>query len=295
MTIDDIDKELMPQHIAIIMDGNRRWAKEKGLDTKLGHKAGAETLEKIASYANEIGLKYLTVYAFSTENWKRTKEEVGALMVLLRNYLDKFLNRESLRNVKIRVLGNIENLDDKKRLQVVHSIATMSSVSPDTIKIVERELEKKFANILTTDYKQVGGIDYIAEVMNNMDRSSEKSIFDGLSEKDAELAEEIRKRMFVFEDITTMDNRSVQRFVRDCDSKDIVFALKGANEEVKSIIFANMSSRMAESIKSDLEITTNVRKKDVEEAQQRIVAIIRRLEEQGELIIMKGGKDDIIA
>lgn len=112
MTIEDIDKNLMPKHIAIIMDGNRRWAKEKGIDTKLGHKAGAETLEKIASYANEIGLKYLTVYAFSTENWKRTKEEVGALMILLRNYLDKFLNRESLRNIRIRVLGNIDNLDN---------------------------------------------------------------------------------------------------------------------------------------------------------------------------------------
>lgn len=126
MTIDDIDKELMPQHIVIIMDGNRRWAKEKGLDTKLGHKAGAETLEKIASYANEIGLKYLTVYAFSTENWKRTKEEVGALMVLLRNYLDKFLNRESLRNVKIRVLGNIENLDDKGLKDSINKIVEKS-------------------------------------------------------------------------------------------------------------------------------------------------------------------------
>lgn len=111
MTIDDIDKKFMPKHIAIIMDGNRRWAKEKGLDPKLGHKAGAETLEKIAAYANDIGLQYLTVYAFSTENWKRTKEEVGALMILLNNYLDKFLNRESLRNIKIKVLGNIDNLD----------------------------------------------------------------------------------------------------------------------------------------------------------------------------------------
>ena len=118
MTIDDIDKELMPQHIAIIMDGNRRWAKEKGIDTKLGHKAGAETLEKIASYANEIGLKYLTVYAFSTENWKRTKEEVGALMLLLNYYLDKFLNKESLRNIRIRVLGNIENLDKGLKVSI---------------------------------------------------------------------------------------------------------------------------------------------------------------------------------
>lgn len=115
MDIENIDKDLMPQHIAIIMDGNRRWAKEKGLDPKLGHKAGAETLEKIASFANKVGLKYMTVYAFSTENWKRTKEEVGALMVLLRSYLDKFLNRESLRNIRIRVLGDIEGLDSGLR------------------------------------------------------------------------------------------------------------------------------------------------------------------------------------
>ena len=111
MTINEIDRELMPKHIAIIMDGNRRWAKERNLDPKLGHKAGAETLERIASFANQIGLKYMTVYAFSTENWKRTKEEVGALMVLLNNYLDKFLNRESLDNVKIKVLGDIHGLD----------------------------------------------------------------------------------------------------------------------------------------------------------------------------------------
>lgn len=115
MEIENIDKELMPKHIAIIMDGNRRWAKEKGLDPKLGHKAGAETLEKIAAFANKVGLKYMTVYAFSTENWKRTKEEVGALMVLLRTYLDKFLNKESLRNIRIRVLGDIDGLDDGLR------------------------------------------------------------------------------------------------------------------------------------------------------------------------------------
>ena len=115
MTINDIDKELMPQHIAIIMDGNRRWAKERGLDPRLGHKEGAETLERIATYANEIGLKYMTVYAFSTENWKRTKEEVGALMMLLERYLDKFLNRESLKNIRIRLLGDVEGLSPNLR------------------------------------------------------------------------------------------------------------------------------------------------------------------------------------
>ena len=99
------------QHIAIIMDGNRRWAREKGLEIKLGHKAGAENLEKIAKYANKIGIKYLTVYAFSTENWKRTKEEVGALMFLLKNYVEDLLKRTSSNNIRIKVLGDIEGLD----------------------------------------------------------------------------------------------------------------------------------------------------------------------------------------
>ena len=171
----------------------------------------------------------------------------------------------------------------------------MDSASPEAIKIVETQIEKKFSSVLTTDFTKAGGIDYIAEVINYMDRSNEKFIFDELGQKDEKLTEEIRKRMFVFEDITTMDNRSIQRFLRDCDPKDIVLSLKGANTEVANLIFSNMSTRMAESIKSDLEVTVNVRIKDVEDAQQRIVNVIRKLEEEGELVIMKGGKDDIIA
>ena len=154
-------------------------------------------------------------------------------------------------------------------------------------------MHNRFSNIMTDTNIKVGGIDYVADVMNNLDRTSEKNIFDGLSDQD--LADEIRKRMFVFEDIITMDDRSVQRFVRDCDPRDLVLALKAANSEVANKLFSNMSSRMAQSIKDDLEITSNVRMKDVEEAQQRIVGIIRGLEEKGEIIILKGGKDDIIA
>lgn len=107
----EFNKENLPVHIAIIMDGNRRWAKEKGIEVKQGHKEGAENLKRIAKYANEIGIKYLTVYAFSTENWKRTKEEVGALMFLLQWYLDELLNSSELDNVKINVLGDIARLD----------------------------------------------------------------------------------------------------------------------------------------------------------------------------------------
>lgn len=135
MTINDIDKELMPQHIAIIMDGNRRWAKERGLDPRLGHKEGAETLERIATYANEIGLKYMTVYAFSTENWKRTKEEVGALMKLLEIYLDKFLNRESLRNIRIRLLGDVEGLNPSLRDRIYKIIEKSKNNTGLTLNI----------------------------------------------------------------------------------------------------------------------------------------------------------------
>ena len=102
-----MEEKLLPQHIAIIMDGNRRWAREKGLDYRLGHKEGAENLKRIAKYANEIGIKYLTVYAFSTENWKRTKEEVGALMILLQKYLEEFLSSNDFNNIKINVLGGV--------------------------------------------------------------------------------------------------------------------------------------------------------------------------------------------
>ncbi len=107
-----MEKENMPKHIAIIMDGNRRWARKKGLEPKLGHKEGAKTLEKIVRYANKIGLEYITVYAFSTENWKRTKDEVGALMLLLQNYLDDYSKRADTENIKVKVLGDISALSE---------------------------------------------------------------------------------------------------------------------------------------------------------------------------------------
>lgn len=194
-----------------------------------------------------------------------------------------------------KAAGVIAQLEESQQIQVVESIAKIESVSPVAIKIVEAEMNKKFSNIVTSTNVKVGGIDYVADIMNNLDRTSEKNIFDGLSDHDQDLADEIRKRMFVFEDIITMDDRSVQRFVRDCDVRDLVLALKAANAEVANKLFANMSSRMAQNIKDDLEITTNVRIRDVEDAQQRIVGIIRDLEEKGEIIILKGGKDDIIA
>lgn len=114
-----MDKENMPKHIAIIMDGNRRWAREKGLDIKQGHKEGAKTLEKIVRYANKIGLQYITVYAFSTENWKRAKEEVGALMLLLQNYLDDYSKRADTENIKVKILGDISALSEGMQKSII--------------------------------------------------------------------------------------------------------------------------------------------------------------------------------
>ena len=189
----------------------------------------------------------------------------------------------------------IAQLEEQTQIQVVEGIAKIDSVSPAAVKIVEAEMSKKFSQIVIDADVKVGGIDYVADVMNNLDRTSEKNIFDGISEHSQELADEIRKRMFVFEDIVSMDDRSVQRFVRDCDPRDLVLALKAADAGVANKLFTNMSTRMAQSIRDDLEITSNVRMKDVEAAQQRIVDIICTLEEKNEIIILKGGKDDIIA
>ena len=189
----------------------------------------------------------------------------------------------------------LEQLTDEKRIAVIEGMAHMDRVSPEAIAIVEEEMKRKFATIITSEENMsVGGIDFVADMMNNIDRSTERKVFDQLGKSNPDLAQDIRDKMFVFENILDMDDRSVQRFVRDLDTKDVVFALKNASEDMKATFFNNMSKRMADSVRGDMEVTSNVRLKDVEEAQQRIVNVIRHLEEQGEVIIKKGGEDDDI-
>lgn len=188
----------------------------------------------------------------------------------------------------------IAELPENIKVDVVERIARMDRTSPEVIRQVEAILEKKFESIVSVDLLEIGGVNYIAEIMNKIDRGTEIHIFDELGRKDPKLTEEIRKRMFIFEDITTLDSMSIQRFLREVDTKDMAVALKGSNREVSAIIFENMSQRMGETIKSEIEYLHNVRVRDVEDAQQKIVAIIRRLEEEGEIVVTKGGKDDII-
>src|SRR5699024_10494870 len=154
--------------------------------------------------------------------------------------------------------------------------------------------EKNLATSLTEDYTQTGGIESVVEVLNGVDRSTERTILDALEVEDPELAEEIKKRMFVFEDIVILDNRAIQRVIREVDNDDLRLSLRVSSEEVKEIVFSNMSQRMAETFKEEMEYMGPVRLRDVEEAQTRIVSTIRRLEDIGEIIIARGGGDDII-
>lgn len=189
----------------------------------------------------------------------------------------------------------LSSLPQSKQSDVARRIATMDRTSPEIIKEVESVLERKLSSLVSQDYTSAGGIQSIVDILNSVDRGTEKNIMDTLELQDAELAEEIRKRMFVFEDIINLDSTSIQRFIKEIDNSDLTIALKGATEEVASVIYANMSKRMGEMIKEDMEFMGPVRLRDVEEAQQKIVNVIRKLEEAGEIIIARGGGDEIIA
>lgn len=279
MALDNFYKMCLTQKV--VTEGGMEYARTV-LESAFDEQTASDLLEKATKSLKIKSFDYIRK-ADSKNLFSVLQHERSQVIALVLSYVDA-------RNTA----AVIADLPEEKKIDVVERIAKMESASPEAIKIVEAELKKRFSSVLSTDYTRIGGIDFIADVMNNIDRSNERYIFDELGQKDQELADTIRKKMFVFEDIINLDARSIQIFVRECEVKDLVYALKGSNPEVNALIFANMSSRMAENIKDELEITTNLRLKDVEEAQQRIVAVIRRLEEEGQIIISKGGKDDII-
>jgi len=188
----------------------------------------------------------------------------------------------------------LSSLSPEKQVDIARRVATMDRTSPDVILEVEKVLERQLASVVTEDYTNVGGIPAVVNILNSVDRGTEKNIIEALEIDNPELAEEIRRRMFVFEDILTLDNRAVQRTLREVDNQDLTLALKGASEEVKTKILNNMSKRQAEMVNEDIEFMGPVRLRDVEDAQQRIVNTIRKLEDTGEIIISRGGGDEII-
>ncbi|HLS66482.1 MAG TPA: flagellar motor switch protein FliG [Pseudogracilibacillus sp.] len=188
----------------------------------------------------------------------------------------------------------LSSLEEEVQADIASRIATMDSTSPDIITEVEQVLERNIASSLTQDYTKTGGIQAVVEVLNEVDRSTERTILDTLEIQEPDLAEEIKKRMFTFDDIVILDNRAIQRVIREVDNDDLKLALRAASDEVKDVIFQNMSERMKETIEEEMEYMGPVRLRDVEEAQTRIVGTIRRLDEIGEIVIARGGGDDII-
>lgn len=189
----------------------------------------------------------------------------------------------------------LSELPKEKRVEVVERIANMDRASPEVVKAIEESLEKKFASLSTADSMEVGGINYVAEIMNNVDRATEKYIFDELSARDQKLADLIKQKMFVFEDIVKLDSQAIQEFTKQVEPKDLAVALKGSTQEVAECIFANISSRARENLQADIEYLHNVRMRDVEEAQQRIVGVIRKMEQDQVITITHGSGDEIIA
>ena len=188
----------------------------------------------------------------------------------------------------------ISALPPERQSDVAKRIAMMDRTSPDVIKEVEKVLESKLSSLVNQDYTIIGGVDAVVDILNTVDRGTEKHIMETLEIEEPELADEIRKKMFVFEDILLLDDRAIQRVLRDVDNNDLALALKGANEQVQTAIFNNMSKRLAVMIKEDMEFMGPVRMKDVEEAQQKIVNIIRKLEDSAEIVISRGGGDEIV-
>ncbi|MBO4439772.1 MAG: flagellar motor switch protein FliG [Spirochaetaceae bacterium] len=188
----------------------------------------------------------------------------------------------------------LQNIPEELQSDVARRIATMDRTSPDVLREVERVLEKKLSSLSSEDYTAAGGVESIVEILNLVDRSSEKTIIESLEEEDPDLAEEIKKRMFVFEDIVMLDDRAIQKVMREVDTQELAKALKAVDTEVQDKIFRNMSKRAAAMLKEDMEFMGPVRLKDVEESQQKIVSTIRRLEDSGEIVIARSGEDELV-
>ncbi|UJG57329.1 flagellar motor switch protein FliG [Bacillus paralicheniformis] len=279
---DEIIQEFHETAIAqeYISQGGIHYAKQV-LDKALGEDKAASIINRLTSSLQVRPFDFARK-ADPEQILNFIQHEHPQTIALILSYLDPVQSGQIL-----------SELNQDVQAEVARRIAVMDRTSPEIINEVEQILEQKLSSTFTQDYTQTGGIEAVVEVLNGVDRGTEKTILDSLEIQDPELADEIKKRMFVFEDIVTLDNRAIQRVIRDVENDDLL-SLKVASEEVKDIVFSNMSQRMAETFKEEMEFMGPVRLRDVEEAQSRIVSVIRRLEEAGEIVIARGGGDDII-
>ena len=268
---------LAQQYIA---EGGIGYAKEL-LEKALGEDEAAKVIGKLTASLQVRPFEFIRKTE-SSQVLNFIQDEHPQTIAMILSYLSP--------SQAAQILGG---LSPELQADVAKRIAQMDRTSPDVIK-VESVLERKLSSLINQDYTIAGGVDSIVAILNAVDRGTEKRIMESLEIDEPELAEDIRKKMFVFEDILLLDNRAIQRVLRDVDNNTVGVALKGANEEVQSVIFNNMSQRLAAMIKEDMDYMGPVRMKDVEEAQQQIVGVIRKLEDAGEIVISRGGGDDLV-
>lgn len=201
-----------------------------------------------------------------------------------------------LSHLKIEKAAQVlQNLPENIRSDVAIRLAKMDRTNPEILSVVERILERRFAGVMSQGdmSSTVGGVEALAEILNRVDRNTEKRILEDLEAVDQALATDIRNLMFVFEDIVRLDDKSIQRLLREVDSKDLGLALKGANEEIREIFFRNMSEKAAKIMRDDIEMMGPVLMKDVSEVQTKIVGAVRALEQAGEIIILGNSDEDM--
>ncbi len=282
-TIEEVLEEflLLSQAQRYMLDGGLDYARNL-LEQTLGTQRATEIIKKLKE-ASQIKPFMFVRKADPKQLTNLIGQEHPQTIALILSYLDPLQASQ--------VLGS---LPDEQQPEIARRIALMDRTSPEVLKEVEGVLQERLSSVVQQDFAAAGGIQSLVDILNNVDRGTEKLILEELEKDDPKLVDEIRKLMFIFEDVTALDNASIQRIIREVDQKDLALALKGSSEEVKERIFRNVSKRAAEMLKEDVEFMGPVRLRDVEEAQQRIVSVVRKLDETGEIIISRGGEDAII-
>ncbi len=267
------------------------------------------------TWASEGGLDYARVLLNKSMDPKDAERILGQIQTAVRKTPFAFLQKAETQNLLTFIQDEhpqtialivshlahhkaaeiLAGLPGPKQIEVVKRVANMEQTNPEVVSEVERGLESRLSNMLNQSFEQIGGVDTVAEVLNLVDRTTEKGIMEGLESEDPDLVEEIRRLMFVFEDIMLVDDRGIQAVLKEVDNDELALALKTASEDLRAKIFGNMSDRAAQLIQEDMEYMGPVRVSDVEAAQQRIVDIVRRLEDAGEIIITgRGGDKEMI-
>jgi flagellar motor switch protein FliG len=265
-----------------ILEGGFEYARNL-LGKALGNQRAKEILEKVSEATQQYRPFAIARKADAHQLLNVISNEHPQTIALILCYLQPDKGAQIL-----------AELNEDIQTEVAYRVASMDNTSPMVIKEIEKVLNSKLSSVVRTDMTTIGGVETLVDILNQVDRTTEKNITEGLEREDPELAEKIKQSMFVFEDVISLDDVSIQRVLREVESKDLALALKGCSEEVANVIFKNQSKRASASLKEDIEFLGPVRLMDVEKAQQKIVSIIRRLEDAGEIIISRGGEDAIV-